>query len=282
MKTILVPTDFSNNAYCALFYVAKLFESEPCRFILLNSVEDQVSRLTSVIDLQKSEEEIEKLFKVSELACLAVKHKLISDIEPTEHTFHIITTSFLLTRAINEIIKSENVDFVVMGSKGKTATDKIFIGSNSFSAIKTIKEVPLLIIPDELEYKKPKKIGLASSFKRAYSNKQIKLLKEISKLFNAKTAVIYVYKDENLNDTQLANLHNLLEISKDEDFDLNWVPETHSKAEIIMDYVHKEQLDMLAICYHKHSFISTLFREHLVKEIAYQIRTPLLILPNID
>ena len=49
-----------------------------------------------------------------------------------------------------------------------------------------------------------------------------------------------------------------------------------------MEHVYEEQLDILAICYYEQSFISTLFREQVVKEIAYQIKTPLLVLPSID
>ena len=241
MKTILVPTDFSKNAYCALFYAAKLFEKEPSRFIIFNSIEAQVSKLTSAVYIGKSEELINELLKASEAECLAVQHKLVSDLETTKHTFKTICTSLLLTSAINEIIASENIDFVVMGSKGKTATERIFIGSNSFKAIQTIKEVPLLIIPDQLDYKEPKKIGFASGFKRTYSKKQLIPLKEIPKLFNAKTTIIHVNEDEKLNDVQLANLHSLLEISKNEDFDLNWLPEEHSKAETIMEHVYEEQ-----------------------------------------
>nr|WP_232734747.1 universal stress protein [Polaribacter sp. ALD11] len=205
-----MPTDFSNNAYCALFYAAKLFKDEPSRFIILNSVEHKVSRTTSVMDRNKSEKEIVKFCSASKAKCLALQHKLVSDIETTKHTFKIIATSLLLTRAINELITKENVDFVVMGSKGKTATEKIFIGSNSFKAIKTIKKVPLLIIPNQLSYKEPKKIGFASGFKRKYSNKQLAPLKDLSRLFSAKTTIIHVHEEKKLEDEQLANLHHLL------------------------------------------------------------------------
>ncbi len=37
MKNILVATDFSNNAYCVLFYAAKLLEYKKCTFYLLNT-----------------------------------------------------------------------------------------------------------------------------------------------------------------------------------------------------------------------------------------------------
>jgi hypothetical protein len=107
-------------------------------------------------------------------------------------------------------------------------------------------------------------------------------LKEISKLFQAKTQVIYVFEEEKLRDAQLENLQILLKSSKSEDFELQWLPETESKADTIMEYVYKEQLDMLAICYYQHNFISNLFRENVVKEITHTIRTPLLILPSGD
>ncbi len=37
MKTIILPTDFSKNAYNAITYALKLFKDEPCRFYLLNT-----------------------------------------------------------------------------------------------------------------------------------------------------------------------------------------------------------------------------------------------------
>lgn len=247
MKNILVPTDFSNNAYCALFYAAKLLEEEPSNFVIFNSIEDQVSKLVSTIYTGKSKELINDLLQASEAECLEVKRQLLADLKTTEHTFKIIATSLSLTQAIDELSISENADFIVMGSKGKTAAEKIFIGSNSFKVVKTIKEIFLLIIPGQLNYKKPKKIGFASGFKRTYSDKQLAILKEFSELFSAKTNIIHIYEDEKLNDLQLANLHDLLEISKNEDFDLNWLPEMQSKAETIMDYVYEEQLDIFSI-----------------------------------
>ncbi|TXD51985.1 MULTISPECIES: universal stress protein [unclassified Polaribacter] len=282
MKTILVPTDFSENAYSALFYAAKLFEDEPCCFIILNSFEDQVFKLVSPVYIGKSDELMNSLLKASEVECLAEKNKLISDLGTTKHTFKIISTSLLLTRAINELIVKEKVNFVAMGSKGKTATEHLFIGSNSFKVAENIKGAPLLIIPDKIAYKVPKKLGFASGFKKSYSNKQLEPLKEIHKLFSAKTKVIYVFEEEKLPTTELENLQALLQISKNDDFELQWLSETESKANTIMEYVYKEKLDMLAICYYKHNFISNLFRENVVKEITHNIRTPLLILPSTD
>ena len=116
------------------------------------------------------EEEIRKLFKTLKAECLMVEHKLFDDMGSTEYTFKIVATPQLLTSAINELIITEKVDFVLKGSKGKTTLEKICIGSNSFNVIKKIKGAVLLIIPGELEYKAPRKIAFATYFKRTYDN----------------------------------------------------------------------------------------------------------------
>ena len=62
MKKILIPTDFSNNAYAALFYVVKLFSDEEVQFYLLHSFADSVSALTSRVDIGKSEKVLDNLY----------------------------------------------------------------------------------------------------------------------------------------------------------------------------------------------------------------------------
>ena len=50
MQNILVPTDFSNDAYNALFYASKLFKSKTCNFYLLNTYSESSPLLSRSID----------------------------------------------------------------------------------------------------------------------------------------------------------------------------------------------------------------------------------------
>ena len=282
MRTIVVPTDFSNNAYCALYYAAKLFDNEPCRFIIFHSFEDQVSHLTSRVDIGKSEKVVEGLYNTSEIDGETVKHKLIADIPDAPHTYDVIVSSLQLSRAVNLLIKKENVDYVVMGSKGKTAAEGIFIGSNSYNLIRLIKNAPLLIVPDEIDYNPPKKIGFITGFKRTYSKKQLWPLFELSETFDTETKIVYVSEKEGLTDKQRKNFHHLFKLRTTDDFELSWLPEINSKFESIYSYAKEEQLDMMVMCYYKHSIISYLFRENVVKNIAKHSTIPFLILPKLD
>ena len=83
MTIFVVATDFLKSAYYALFYAAKFFKEVPSYFIILNSFKTQVSPNTSIIDIDISQINMDQLFHESIAAFLAVKHKLITDLELT-------------------------------------------------------------------------------------------------------------------------------------------------------------------------------------------------------
>ena len=45
MKTILLPTDYSKNAWNAIFTALKLFYDQQCKFVLLHTYEPELSHL---------------------------------------------------------------------------------------------------------------------------------------------------------------------------------------------------------------------------------------------
>ena len=131
MKTILIPTDFSENAYNALRYAVQLFAAEECQFLLVHSFENQVSNLTSRVDIGKTEALVEELYANSDAQCEAVKDKIEGEFKNEQHQFQSISTSLRLSRAINKLIVKEQVDFVFMGSKGSTGASDVLLGSNT-------------------------------------------------------------------------------------------------------------------------------------------------------
>ena len=50
MKNILLPTDFSENAYNALEYAVQFFKNDECTFILLNTFTPVAYNVTSLAD----------------------------------------------------------------------------------------------------------------------------------------------------------------------------------------------------------------------------------------
>lgn len=282
MKTILIPTDFSNNAYCALDYAAQLFAKEKCKLIIVHSFENQVSNLTSRIDIGKTESVVDDLYETYESKCDEVKHKIILDTENSLHTYETIVTSMALSKAVNKLIKKEDVDFVVMGSKGSTGASDFLLGSNTLRMIQKIKKASLLVVPQQFDFKPVKKIAFATGFKREYSEKEIEPLTHVSSLSDATVDVIHVNKEENMTEDQLANYLQLFELLKDNNPKNNWLSDENDIYDAITSYLNKKEIDLLVMIYYKHNAIVRLFREATIKDIAKYTLIPFLILPKQD
>jgi nucleotide-binding universal stress UspA family protein len=99
-----------------------------------------------VDDLQK-----ESLKNLSELKLQAV---FVND--NANHDFEIISSEEELKNAVHKVIEEHNIDIVIMGTKGASNAIENFMGSNTVHVLKKIKDCPVLVIPEELEFVIPK------------------------------------------------------------------------------------------------------------------------------
>ncbi|GER60051.1 universal stress protein [Patiriisocius marinus] len=282
MKTIIIPTDFSKNAYSAFFYATQLFAAEKCKFIIIHSFESQVTNLTSRIDIGKTEAIVTELYDTTETKCEEIKHKIILDCDNKNHSYDTIATSLTLSSAINKLIVKESGDYVVMGSKGSTAARDILMGSNTLSMIQKIKNAPLLIIPQELDFTPVKHIAFATGFKRAYSKKELQPLVAISSLNNADIKVVHVNERENMSEAQQTNFKQLFKLLKSEKPENTLLLDEGETFDAISYYLSTEDIDMVSMILYKHNAIVRLFREATIKNIARYAEIPFLILPKVD
>lgn len=282
MKTILTPTDFSSNAYSALFYATQLFASEKCEFIIVHSFENQVSNLTSRIDIGKTEAVVDELYSTYEIKCEEVKHEIVLDTNNENHNFKTIATSLSLSRAINKLISKEQVDFVVMGSTGSTGARDIFMGSTTQAMIQKIKKAPLLVIPKEFDFKPIGKIAFATGFRRGFGENELEPLLKIASVNKVGIEVIHVYKKEKMTEDQQTNSRQLFELLKEAKPEHKGLSIKTDLYDAITSYLNKEQIELLAMLYYKHNALVRLFRDATVKGIAKYTRIPFLILPAKD
>ena len=104
MKKILIPTDFSENAYAALFYVSKLFSDEALQITILHSFGEEVSKLTSRVDIGRSESIVEKLYRQSDEDGKHVIHQIKLDSPQIAHNYEVISTPAPLSKTINTLV----------------------------------------------------------------------------------------------------------------------------------------------------------------------------------
>lgn len=280
MKNILIPTDFSDNAYNALLYATHLFKKEPCQFYLLHSFENEVTMSTSRVDIGKTEKVLDRLFKETYEKLTSLSHSIVLDSEGLGHRFETVASSKELFREINFMIVGMAIDYVVMGTQGATAAKGIFLGSTSVKIVKKIKDCPLLLIPEEIDFKPVGEIAFTSGFKRPFSDFQIQSIMTLAKINNAQVQIVHIREQEKLTDQQKENLFQLKNKLATVAPEVCWIDKETSITSAILDFVVRRKVDLLAMIYYKHGFINSLFHESVIKKISLQPETPFLMIPS--
>ncbi len=282
MKRILVPSDFSDNAYRALYYATHLFKEKACEFYILNTFDVDTPILTSRLDTSKGNLLYQQRSKASKEGLTNTLNSIKEEAENFDHTFETISISKKLTETINKTIKSKNIDLVVMGTKGASGVKEVFMGSNTVKMIQKIKGCPILTVPDEFDFTPPKEVAFATDFKHSYSKKEIQPILNIAALFNAKIRVMHIHDAETLSKEQEENFKRLKEHLAAVEYTTHWVSKFDQKAQVIKEFIEKMDINILTMLYHKHGFIENITREPVVKKIGFKASIPFMVIPEMN
>lgn len=278
MKKILLPTDFSENSMSAIRYALDIFKSENCEFIVLN-----VQKASSFIsdDLMHASPS-ESLFSTMISAAKERLDDLISEISGDNnndlHSFRPKVDYDNFVDAINQIVAIEQIDLIVMGTRGDSKLDKRIFGSNTIRVIQR-GTCPVLAVPQNYVYHDIKEVAFPSNYYTEYNANDISVLINMAETFGYTVHVIHVKDSDHLTEFQENNRAFL-----DEYFsNIN-----HSFTELdqgqlfktITHYIDDHGIDMLAMMSRKHSFLERLFTRHPVESFAFDLKVPLLVMEN--
>lgn len=275
MKNILIPTDFSNNAYNALFHATRLMKGDSCSFFILNVY-------NSFTPLQKpiSSSDISKHLKDESLEGLqSVYHRIQLDDKDSRHTFKTVSKRGNLLDEISKLIDQEKIDLVVMGNSGRSEIEAIFMGSNALDATTKIKQCPILTIPKEIDFVPPKEIAFVTDYQRPFDAGLLQALLFMAKQNKSKIRVMHINEEEVLDQQQLMNKSILLEYLLPFEHSFHWMPLFKSKATAINTFLEELDIDMLAMVNYEHSFLDSMLREPVIKRVGFDNDIPFLVIP---
>jgi nucleotide-binding universal stress UspA family protein len=275
-RSLLIPTDFSDNAWRALAYALKLYTKEECTFYFLNSFYFSSSQSRTFITTH-----FIQILKDSSVRDLKeLKAKAEKENTNAGHTFEIIASGDELLYAIANSIKKYTIDMVVMGTKGATGVNKFFFGSNTVKTVQNIKGCPVLAVPGTTEFSIPKQIAFPTDFNRPYDTKMLQPLQNFAALYDAHINILHINVEENLSDEQNKNMVILKEHLRENKHSFHWMPAYNKKSAVINDFIADLNIDILAMFNYKHSIIENITKEPIIKNIGYQPTIPFLIIPN--
>lgn len=274
-KTILLPTDFSDNAWSAIVYALKLYANETCTFYVLNSAPIKVSSMSSL-----SNKLIKTMHDNAKKELLELKLQMDqSNINPN-HTYKTLLSSEDLYGAIDTAINKHDIDLIVMGTKGATGTKELFLGSNSVRMLKKIKKCPVLIVPDEHDFVPVKQVAFPTDYNRFYEEKELQAIKDLADLYNAKIRILHINEEEKLKEIQHYNRTKLSEYLSGYEHSFHWMAEYTKKAEEIAEFIEDLEIDVLAMVNYKHSLIERITKEPVIKTIGFHPTVPFLVIPE--
>jgi nucleotide-binding universal stress UspA family protein len=277
MKNILIPTDFSENAWNALLYGISFFKKTHCTFhiVHINSVNTNVSGETAMFI---SPEVLEESLLVESKEKL---HKLMSKIEHlplnVKHEFKPLALYGFLTDHIKSQVKEKQIDLIIMGTKGATGLKSVSIGSNTGDVITKVP-CTVLAIPEHAVYSSIKEIGFPSDFQLRYDHKILETLKDILLLKKSALRLLYIsLKNEKLSPIQENNKRILMEYYKDIECSFHVV--TGKKIDdSIQCFTESRNLDMLVMVAKNLNFLERILFRPTVERISYHTKVPFLVI----
>lgn len=278
MKKILLPTDFSENAYNAISYAVKAFKDEECTFYLLNTYTPVLYDAEYVLYNSTQPNLADAYKKNSNTGLRKVERKINRDFKNPKHKFEKISAFNLLIDEMKEQLKSKEIDLVVMGTQGATGAEEILIGTNTVHAINKLK-APLLTIPSEYEYHPPVNILFPTDFEVHFSAAQLEPILNLAINHNSKINMLHVFIGKDLNEKQEENKKNLSKILKDISHQFYTV-EDKSVTKSIKKFQEQNTVDLVFMVNNKRSFFENLLFRPVVNKIGFHIKVPFMVIPS--
>ncbi|MFS4417180.1 universal stress protein [Maribacter sp. 2307ULW6-5] len=277
-KRILLPTDFSKNSLNAIHYAMELYATRKCTFYLLHvyqvsgfsidgaAYRPQPGERAYELEQQKTDEAFAKL-----LAMIKLRP------ENPNHTFETLGSNLPLYEAAQEAIAKEDMDMVIMGTKGMTGARTVIFGTNTMNMMEDLDCCPVLAIPENLGFGPLEEVVFPTDFKTPFKRRKLKYMLHIAEMHGLTIRVLHVGKLDRLNAAQQTNKALLGRILQNYAHDYCEVQ--HKVAQKgIQEFMKGRKKAIIAFMHQKPSFFKRLFSKPLVQELGYHSEVPVLVL----
>lgn len=270
MKRILIPTDFSKYADEAIEVGAEIAKKNDCEIILIHMLElpgqmnDALTGATSIPEVmlfkRKAEETLKNIKNRPYLQGIKV-----TEVIRLDGAYH----------GINNYIKQNNMDLIVMGSHGASGIDEIIIGSNTEKVVRQ-SETPVLVIKNKIDNFKVQNIIFASDFSKE-TKKPFQKMLDFNKLFGSKLNLVMICTPNTFKSTSAAR-----KIVTDfvADFDMpEYSFETYNESNIekgIINYSNEKDADLIAFCTHGRTGLNHFFTGSISEDLVNHATRPVL------
>lgn len=277
MKSVLLPTDFSENSWNAIKYALAFLKNEECVFYLLyvNTVSQNIINDSAYI---ASENVIEDIYiKPSKIKLLAMLKRISKISNNSLHKFYTIVDYGFFIDSIRKQIHEKQIDLIVMGTKGASGLKKIIIGSRAGDVVVKVK-CTTLIVPENSKYQKIDEVAFPTDFSSFNNFNTLNPLLKVIKRDDAKLSFLHINKKKSpLNSDQKKNKALLEDFFMDYNHEFFFL--SHTKLEdAIQCFTESRGIDMIAMVAKNLNFFQQILFHTRVENITYHADIPFLVL----
>lgn len=274
-KRILIPTDFSKNAWNALKYAMDLYKREYVEFSIMHTYYHSGYSKESILIPEPTEAALQEVKETSAKNMEKLKVQMGLYEKNDKHTFHYISEFGSFFDVMKKTVEKQDIELVIMGSQGETANKTVILGSNAVNAMEQIRNCPVLAIPSNVMFKDPNEIVFPTSFRTHYKEKELATLVEISRCTNAPIRILHVQKSKTLTKAQLENKALLEAILDPAEFTYHTLYDMDLQSGV-RSFIQSRESEMIAIVNKKHNFFGSIFSNPMVKELGKHANVPIL------
>jgi nucleotide-binding universal stress UspA family protein len=191
-----------------------------------------------------------------------------------------IYTATRIGNPVSELLaisRSKDVYAIVISSHGAGSVERLLVGSTTNSLARDA-ECPVLVVPADINFSKPEKIGLASDFREVVKHTPQKTIIALLDAFGAKLEILHADPD----------FHEFEPATMEEGLMLDTMFEDHRPSfrflhsgyteESILTYAAEHYIDMLVVVPKEHGFAERLFRHQHTETFLKEATLPILVL----
>ncbi len=271
MKTIILPTDFSETAHSAMDYAIGMFSYESVKYILLNVYTEPPSNSDMLVTVNDLMEKASKRGLIADYEYLSKKYP--GDLLNVE----LRSEYGGLSAVINRFCQEEEIDYVVMGTKGASGIKKLWGGSNTATVVSHVL-CPVLAVPAAAEYKPPIRIAFTTDHEDLEQQEILEPLVELVEQYQSELLVVNIRPE--LADVNTENgvsgirLNNILDRIPHQYYG----SQHEDVVKGIGQFVQENKVGMLAMVARQHHLLDRLFHQSVTKQMSMLSDIPLLIL----
>lgn len=279
-NAILVPTDFSDNAWIATVYAANLAAKYNWQLHILHTYHEFSNARAGL----KFTEEVRASMSETSAQNMEKQEGNLREQFP-----NLVFTSACilgdLSKTVLDLLHTDQYNFLVMGTKGAGRIKTATIGSNTFELIKK-SPIGVLAVPETHQDFRLEKIGMLTNFKES----EAQLLRSFTARIQATLDLVLLHVTEKEESPATADVEFWKEQIAQR-FPVNNIDYCEKNAVYRLDYnmsipkcidwmTEKMQVDLLLVSYNRKSFFTQLFSRSLTKSIAHNLLVPTFFIRN--